>query len=410
MARKVSRRYLLIAGVVAGGSAIAACSASPAGAPAPGLPATTEDRSLTPTETPGPTPRPVDDERKPFDTRSWRTDFSKRSIPLHEIQSGGPPKDGIPAIDGPKFVTASAAATWLRDNEPVAVVEAGRVARAYPLQILIWHEIVNDTIGELPVTVTFCPLCNTAIAFDRRVDALVLDFGTTGNLRHSDLVMYDRQTETWWQQATGEAIIGELTGKRLTMLPALVSSFGDFRKTFDGEVLSRETGFNRAYGSNPYVGYDSPSNQSPFLFSGKPDGRLRAMERVVAVSLDGVDVAYPFGELASRRVVHDTVGRTPIVIFFRPGTASALDQSQISESRDVGSTGVFLTTLAGRRLGFRADGDEFVDAETGSRWTLFGRAVGGPLTGQRLTPVVHGTHFWFAWAAFQPGTRVHTAR
>jgi hypothetical protein len=151
---------------------------------------------------------------------AWKTDFSRHSVPLHEIVSGGPPKDGIPAIDRPRFVGARAAGRWLDDSEPVMVVEHEGTAKAYPLSILIWHEIVNDRIAGLPVSVTFCPLCNTALVFDRRLDGRVLDFGTTGRLRHSDLVMYDRQTETWWQQATGEGIVGELVGKKLTWIPS----------------------------------------------------------------------------------------------------------------------------------------------------------------------------------------------
>ena len=136
------------------------------------------------------------------DADTWSTDFSKRTVPMEELMAGGPSKDGIPAIDHPKFETVTQADRWLGKRKPVAVVEINGKAKAYPLQILIWHEIVNDVVGETPVVVTFCPLCNTTLAFDRRFDGRVLDFGTTGYLRHSDLVMYDRQTETWWQQST----------------------------------------------------------------------------------------------------------------------------------------------------------------------------------------------------------------
>ena len=144
-----------------------------------------------------------------FSTWGWKTNFEKHSVPYEEILSGGPPKDGIPAVDNPKFVSQKEADKWLKNIEPVVVVEHKGEARAYPLQILTWHEIVNDQLNGLPVSVTFCPLCNAAIAFDRRLDGRLLDFGTTGKLRNSDLVMYDRQTESWWQQFTGEAIIGD---------------------------------------------------------------------------------------------------------------------------------------------------------------------------------------------------------
>jgi hypothetical protein len=189
-----------------------------------------------------------------FNRTGWKTDFSKHTVPLSEIQSGGPPRDGIPPIDRPAFVDSAVASEWLADNEPVVVYEENGDARAYPLQILIWHEIVNDTVGGRPVTVTFCPLCNTAIAFDRRLDGVTYDFGTTGNLRRSDLVMWDRQTESWWQQITGEAIVGALAGARLTPVPAAIQSFAAFRAAFpNGRVLSRETGVRRDYGRHRYA-------------------------------------------------------------------------------------------------------------------------------------------------------------
>jgi hypothetical protein len=173
----------------------------------------------------------------------WRTNFDKHSVPLTEIRSGGPPKDGIPALDHPRLVSAAEADGWLKPMEPVIALTVGNESRAYPLQVLVWHEIVNDAVGGVPVTVTFCPLCYTAIAFDRRVGSEILDFGTTGNLRKSDLVMYDRETESWWQQATGQAIVGDLTGTQLANLPASIVSWATFRTEHpEGWVLSRDTG------------------------------------------------------------------------------------------------------------------------------------------------------------------------
>ncbi len=347
-------------------------------------------------------PEPV-----PFDTAEWKTNFAARSVPLSEIMSGGPPKDGIPAIDRPEFVTVSAADAWLGPKEPVIFFERNADVRAYPLQILIWHEIANDTVGDVPVAITFCPLCNTAIAFDRRVGGRVLDFGTTGRLRFSDLVMYDRQTESWWQQATGEAIVGDLTGTRLISLPAQIISWETFKRAFaGGKVLSRHTGYRRSYGQNPYVGYDN-IDSSPFLYRGPKDGRLRPLERVVTVSIGADDVAYPFSVLQGVRVVDDTVGGREIVVLFEKGVTSALDQTAIAESRDVGSAGVFDRRVNGRTLTFARVAGEFVDAQTGSTWNILGAAVAGPLRGTRLGPVVHGQHFWFAWAVFRPKTRIY---
>ncbi len=346
-------------------------------------------------------------ERPPFDTSEWKTDFGKHSVPFSEIMSGGPPKDGIRAIDRPEFVGVGAADGWLKPREPVILFVHGPDARAYPLQILIWHEIVNDTVGGLPVAITFCPLCNTAIAFDRRVREKTLDFGTTGKLRFSDLVMYDRQTESWWQQATGQAIIGVLTGTPLTPLPAQTISWKTFKEAFPGgKVLSRNTGYNRPYGENPYVGYDDV-NSSPFLYRGPRDPRLRPVERVVTVSLGGEDVAYPFSALEKVRVVNDTVGGQKIAVLFEKGVASALDGRSIPESRDVGAAGVFERTVGGKVLTFAVAGGRITDAQTGSTWTILGTAIAGPLAGAHLVPVVHGQHFWFAWAVFRPKTRIY---
>jgi len=338
---------------------------------------------------------------------AWKTDFSKASVQPHELVSGGPGKDGIPAISDPKFLAASEVG-FLADKEPVVAFELGGDARAYPLQILIWHEIVNDVVAGRPVLITFCPLCNTAIAFDRTVAGRALDFGVSGFLRNSDLVMFDRETESWWQQVTGEAIVGELTGTRLEFLPATIVSWADFKAAFpNGRVLSRDTGHRRDYGRNPYVGYDD-INSSPFLFDRRTDPRLAAMERVVTVELGGELAAYPFSRLEQQPVVADRVGGTDIVVFFKKGTVSALDLSAIADSRDIGSAAVFKSVLNGRMLTFRAEGAAFVDAETGSRWDIFGRATSGALKGQALEPVVSGNHFWFAWAAFKPETRVWT--
>ncbi|MBA3761458.1 MAG: DUF3179 domain-containing protein [Gemmatimonadales bacterium] len=339
----------------------------------------------------------------------WRTDFSRHTVPLNEIVSGGPPKDGIPAIDRPKFIRVAEVDEWLSPREPVVLVAQGNEAKAYPLQILMWHEIVNDVVGGRPVAVTYCPLCNTALAFDRRLDGKLLDFGTTGRLRHSDLVMYDRQTESWWQQASGEAIVGKLAGRKLELVSAPLVSWKTFKAAHpNGLVLSRKTGFDRPYGENPYARYDDPKG-SPIsrFFRGRPDPRLPAMERVVAVSLGGDDVAYAFRALRNRPALNDVVGRVPVAIFWVPGTSSALDESRISQGRDVGSTGVFDRRLGDRVLEFEPSGEgRFRDRVTGSEFDLLGHATSGPLKGKTLKAVPHGNHFWFAWGVFKPKTRI----
>ena len=254
------------------------------------------------------------------------TDFTKTSVDLSEIQSGGPPKDGIPSIDDPRFLPADQI-EGLAGSEPVIGLSVEGVARAYPLRILIWHEIVNDVIAGVPVAVTYCPLCNAAIVFDRRVEGEVLEFGTTGKLRRSDLVMYDRQSESWWQQFLGEAIVGARTGQRLAVLPARLESFSAFKeREGNAEVLVPTNENLRPYGSNPYSGYDSSS--FPFLYQGDlPDG-IAPLAYVVAVG----DEAWPLSRLQEAGRLEES----GLVLEWKSGMNSALDSSEISEGRDIG--------------------------------------------------------------------------
>lgn len=364
-----------------------------------------------PEKTPYPTRTatiPPEDKPPAFATRQFTTDFSIHSIPYDEVLSGGPPKDGIPSIDEPTYVSIEKADDWIRDVEPVIFVEINGAARAYPLQILTWHEIVNDVLNDVPVMVSFCPLCNTAIVFERTLDGVVYDFGTTGRLRYSNLIMYDRQTETWWQQAVGEAIAGELTGKALNFLPASIISWQDFKSQYpEGDVLSRDTGFQRDYGVNPYTGYDDIS-RPPFLYDGpETPGTLPPVARVIAAELNGDAAAYPYQILEKEIIINDELGGTPVLAIWAKGTASALDSSYIRDGRDVGSALLFSRVVNGNPLTFEIRADVIIDIETESTWNFFGEAIGGVLTGSQLEPVVSTNHFWFSWAAFRPETRIY---
>lgn len=293
---------------------------------------------------------------------AWpRTDFARARVSLDEIRDGGPPKDGIPAIDAPRFRPAGEE-VGADPREPVIGLElAGRV-RGYPLRILIWHEIVNDTLAGIPVAVTYCPLCNTAIVFDRRLEGRVLDFGTTGKLRRSDLVMYDRQTESWWQQYTGEAIVGELAGARLAMLPARLESRAELlARAPDAELLVPSDPTARPYGSNPYVGYDRA--RFPFLYDGPLPEGVAPMTRVVVVG----GQAWTLELLASR----GRIETGDLVLSWHPGQLSALDAARILDSREVGSVRVQRRTAAG------------------------------------LEDVVHHVTFAFVLHAFEPGAVLH---
>lgn len=342
--------------------------------------------------------------------KGWKTNIEKRSIDLDELISGGPPKDGIPALNSPKLISINEAKIWLKFNEPVIALKIGDEARAYPLQILIWHEIVNDELGGESVIVTFCPLCYTAIAFDRKLDGKTYSFGVSGMLRHSDMIMFDRETESWWQQFSGEALVGDLAGKMLKQFPSQIVSFEQFSNAFpNGKVLSRETGYDRQYGKNPYVGYDD-INKRPFLFRGEADKRLRPMEKIIAIEIDSKPKAYPYSITREKYVLTDRIGSTDIVIFHSDGASSALDKQQISESKNAGSTGVFVPEVDGQKLTFTHDKGEFIDEQTKSRWNIFGQAIEGKLKDRKLKQIKHGDYFAFAWLVFKPQTLIYTQK
>ncbi|MFQ5535509.1 MAG: DUF3179 domain-containing protein [Sphingomonadales bacterium] len=262
--------------------------------------------------------------------KQWpSTDFSKHSVPLDEIVGGGPPKDGIPSIDRPVFAPLSDI-EGLADAEPVITVEIKGYTRAYPLRILIWHEIVNDEIAGVPVAVTYCPLCDSAIVFDRRVDGQVLEFGTTGKVRHADLVMYDRQTESWWQQFVGEAIVGEMTGAVLKMIPARVESVARFRERGPrGLVLVPSRMGLRQYGASPYADYDTRRRPLPHFFQGAYPKGIAPMARVVRIGRH----AWPLKRLRKeQRIEHGN-----LILTWAAGQNSALDEREIIRGRDIGN-------------------------------------------------------------------------
>ena len=268
---------------------------------------------------------------KTWSGQGWSTDFSIHTVDYNEILSGGPPKDGIPSIDRPEFVAVSEMDD-LDDMEPVMGLEINGDARAYPLRVLMWHEIVNDTVGDMPVTVTYCPLCNAALVFDRRIDGEADTFGTTGKLRNSDLVMYDRGTESWWQQFTGEAIAGQHTGSKLEPVPSRLESWKNFKARHPGgKVLVPNNPGMRTYGSNPYQGYDSLDR--PFLFSGALPTDIEPMARVVVVR-DGIE---PIAVSMLKVREEGPLERQGLTIAWEEGQASALDSGHISAGRDVGN-------------------------------------------------------------------------
>ncbi|TVQ25431.1 MAG: DUF3179 domain-containing protein [Spirochaetaceae bacterium] len=331
----------------------------------------------------------------------FSTDFSRALISYNDIIAGGPPKDGIPSIDNPHFISVREADSWLAAQEPVILYRRGNVTRIYPLQVLTWHEIVNDTVSGHPVAVTYCPLCNTGMVFDRRFAGETLEFGVSGRLIYSNMIMYDRSRESWWIQATGQSIAGYHAGQQLRLLPSSMLSWADVREFYpDAEVLSRETGYPRDYGRNPYAGYDT--SERPFLYQG-PD-RVPAtdnpMERVLSVYHEGDVRAVMYSELSEHGVMQFSLGDAEIVVFWSPGTASALDTPRIPDGRDVGSATAFYLDEPHQSLVFERRNGTIVDTRTGSHWHVTGLSTDGQHRGVELRPATAVEHFRFSWEAF----------
>lgn len=343
----------------------------------------------------------------------WPTDWSMRTIDLEELRVGlaaRDPRDLIRPIDEPIYEDVASADGWLEDQEIGILLEVEGAEIFYPVRILISHEIVNDQRGEVPFSLTYCPLCNTASAFDRRVEGQVLRFGVSGLLRQSDLVMWDDATVSLWQQATGEGIVGDFAGTRLEFLPTALVPWSEFKAGFpDGEVLSQESGPFQ-YGTNAYFGYTSRSEPFGRFFTDDVDERYEALSRVVGVRVDGVTKAYPFEVIAAERAVNDEVNGVPLVVLWgAPDTADPLDAGTVAGGAAIGTGIAFDRRVDGQVLTFDVapDGERFVDAETGSTWTLLGVAVDGPLVGTELDSIIHMNEFWFAWAAFNEGAPVY---
>ncbi len=358
---------------------------------------------------------------EPGDDLSFPWEFPREEVTRAEgfdedrILRGGPPPDGIRPIEYEQacFDTIEEAEDDLTEKAPVLAIEVGGDARAYPLGILTQHEIVNDVVGGVPVVVTYCPLCNSGLAFERTVGGEVLTFGTSGRLYQSNLVMYDRQHRNLWSQFDGRAVVGtvedDLTGTELVRIPTSLLGWAEFRELRpDGLVLSRDVDPSRDYNRNPYPGYDDIGIGFG-IYDGERDDRLPPNTRVVGVGAGLDPVAVPLPRLRDERVVAVEVDGRPVSVWWAPGAASALDQRQLDLGQDVGQTLSVVATLQdGTALAF-APGPEdgtFVDDRTGSTWDLLGRAVAGELAGTQLEVLARDDTFWFVWFGFQPDTRV----
>lgn len=336
----------------------------------------------------------------------WETNLASTLVPLNEIMPVGE-RDGMTPIDNPVWQPASEA-TWLADKSPVIALYITQPARAYPLAVLIRHGVVNDWFEDQVVAVTFCPLCNSPMVYDRRVNGQTLRFGTTGTLYNGGLLMWDDTTQSWWQQFTGEALVGDYAGTQLVVVPSQLVGFATFlAHDPDGVVLRGDASLPPvSYGRNPYIGYDTEAQ--PLLFSGSADKRLPATQRVLAAVVNGQPIAYPFTVLSAAGVVNDVIAGWPVVAFWQAGSVSALDNAKIDQSRDVGMAALFSSMVEGMVLTFEMDGAAIVDLQTRSTWDIFGEATSGALRGTILTPHNAQPVFWFAWAANYPATELYS--
>ena len=317
------------------------------------------------------------------------TNGQKHIIPLEKIRSGGPPKDGIPSIDNPKFSKATEA-NFMSNSDIVIGLEINGDTRAYPLFILVWHEIVNDKVGGLPVAITYCPLCFTNQVFERVIDGQVVEFGTSGKLYNSNLVMYDRLTDSYWSQALGKAITGELAGLDLKIIPFDVITWEDWKLVHpDTLVLTTDTGHIRSYGNDPYGDYYT--NSSIYFPVENDDSRMHPKEIILGFNEGDSYKAYKQQDVESFTVINDQIDNKPIMLVsLYPENARAFDR-----------------TLDDKILDFDFQVDKIIDIQTKSEWSYEGIAISGPMKGAELTRIPFNPGFWFEWVAFHPDTEVY---
>ncbi len=330
-----------------------------------------------------------DESQGPVSTPTiMETNGQKHIIPLDKIKGGGPPKDGIPSIDNPNFAEITNS-QFVSDSDVVIGLEINGDARAYPLFILVWHEIVNDNVGGTPVAVTYCPLCYTNQVFERVIDGNEVEFGTSGKLYQSNLLMYDRWTESYWSQGLGMAVTGELSGMKLKAIPFDVITWGDWKKLHpDTLVLTTDTGHLRSYATDPYGDYyTDPRVIFPV---DNMDDRMHPKEIILGFHEDGIYKAYKQNDVELHNVINDNVGETSLML------VSLFSQNSRAFDRD----------LNGEILEFEFVDGKIIDTKTESVWNYDGLAISGPMEGSHLTRLSMEPGFWFSWVAFHPDTAV----
>ena len=339
----------------------------------------------------------------------WNTNKNKSSVSLKEFISIIP-REALPPINIPKFLTETGASARYKPNEPFVVVVINKTEKAYPLKILMYHEVINDVIVGKPILITYNPLCNSVAVYHRKLKnhtSSVLTFASSGMLRKANTVLWDWETQSWWQQITGECLVGEMQGTVLEKIPTKVLSYKQFYKNYPfGLMMSDKGEQNIKYGTNPYYKYDDITKDKPLLLTFEPSKRLPPIQRIVNIHINNISLIYPLDILQKSHVFNDKPLDNAIVIFYKEGLPSLLDEEYILESKDVGMLAVYSSNVYGQMLSFIQTNKAIKDKETNSTWDFTGRCVQGRLKGTQLKPLHHDLHFAFAALAFYPNSLI----
>lgn len=327
----------------------------------------------------------------------------KHTVPLDKIVSGGPPQDGIPSIDNPKFQSVQEADEILEDSELVLGLNINGDIRAYPLQILVWHEIVNDVVGGEPVAITYCPLCFTNQVFNRTLnDGSIVEFGTSGKLYNSNLVMYDRKSNSLWSQALGEGIVGDYSGVKLERIPFDIAFWKEWKKLYhESKVLTRDTGTVRPYGADPYGDYYT--NDLILFPVTNDDKRLGLKEIIIGLEDKSQYKAYKLQDIETDKVINDVIGddKKIALVSLEPFMVRVFDRVIDSDNNDEGNKNIVID------LFYNQTNNTLIDKVTNSELNFEGKFIKGQLQDIQLKQLPMDQGFWFEWVAFHPETEVY---
>jgi hypothetical protein len=345
----------------------------------------------------------------------WTTDTTNHIVPLSDLTMAVA-KDALPTIDFPKFISKSDPNFNFYEHEPIIAVSYNGESKAYPLSLLTMYELSNDSIGGEQVMVTFCPMCNAAMVFNRKIKKdgrnLLLNFGISGLLMHNDMIMYDKQTNTWWEQLMGEAIVGELAGTELKMMRALLITVKDYYDRYpEGKILSPEgiTIIDKTSGHRPFhhLNHSNHKIDTSYYLPEKVDPRLSPLERVLDIHVDTHSKIYPFSAIAKKQVINEVFDNMHFVIFYHKDMVSVMDEDQLEKSKHIGSATAFRSTLEGINYTFHKKGNYFIDDQTHSIWDITGYCREGTLKEKQLMILPHSNHFAFAYLAFFPDCEIY---